>query len=237
MLELLEHSLRAHGGLSRWKGLHAIEARLSLEGMLFSIKGYPDGLRDIAVRVNTRRPETEIRTHRALGGRQVFKPDVVWNENAAGEVLQSLDDPRGAFAGQTRESPWDPMQLLYFTGYALWNYLTLPFLLTWPGFELEELDAHPENGERWRALLARFPANVPTHCREQVFYFDGAGLVRRHDYVTDLASGVAAHYPLDQTFHGIVFPTRHRVVPRTPQGAQLAGPSSVFMEIVDITIK
>jgi len=45
-----------------------------------------------------------------------------------------------------------------FTSYALWNYLSTPFLFTRPGFELRELEPHEEGGDVWRRLLVKFPS-------------------------------------------------------------------------------
>src|SRR3546814_4504928 len=46
-----------------------------------------------------------------------------------------------------REYPWDLLHLAYFCGYAGWNYLTTPFLFTYPGFETEEIEPWEEEGE------------------------------------------------------------------------------------------
>jgi hypothetical protein len=34
----------------------------------------------------------------------------------------------------TRETPCDALDQLYFSGYAMWTYLTAPFSLSWSGF-------------------------------------------------------------------------------------------------------
>jgi len=36
---------------------------------------------------------------------------------------------------------WDDLHLAYFSGYAMWNYLTTPFLFAMEGFEVEEAAA------------------------------------------------------------------------------------------------
>jgi len=45
-----------------------------------------------------------------------------------------------------------------------------------------------------RRLQVTYPANIHTHCPTQVFHFSDDGLLRRHDYATDVAGGVASHY-------------------------------------------
>src|SRR3546814_3099699 len=81
--------------------------------------------------------------------------------------------------GMAREYPWDLLHLAYFCGYAGWNYLTTPFLFTYPGFETEEIEPWEEEGEIWRRLKVRFSPDIPTHCPEQIFHFDAKGLLRR----------------------------------------------------------
>jgi hypothetical protein len=65
------------------------------------------------------------------------------------------------------ETPWDPLQRAYFNGYALWTYLTTPFLLTMPGFTVTEIDPVNEDGERWEGLQAHFPDNLASNSRIQ----------------------------------------------------------------------
>src|ERR1700730_5105292 len=110
----------------------------------------------------------------------------------------------------------------------MWNYLTTPFLLSRPGFELKELAPHLEDRETWRVLQVTFPPDIPTHCTVQKFYFSAEGMLKRIDYVTDVLGGVAAHYCYDpKTFGDPVFPPRRPVCRRTDQDrACLASPQS-----------
>jgi hypothetical protein len=106
------------------------------------------------------------------------------------------------------------LQLAYFAGYAMWTYLTAPFSFAEPGFLSEDLGGWQEQGETWHRLGVTFPDNVASHCKEQVFYFDADGLLRRHDYVAEVLgnSGPAAHYCFEHhEFAGIMVPTRRRV--------------------------
>lgn len=47
-----------------------------------------------------------------------------------------------------------------------------------PGVAVAELEP---DGDR-RRLRVAFPATIATHSGEQVFHYDDAGLLRRHDY-------------------------------------------------------
>jgi hypothetical protein len=64
---------------------------------------------------------------------------------------------RAAFVGYDRNTPWDRLSPAHFLGYAMWNYLTLPFLFTWPGFSNQELEPHVEGKETWRVLEVAYP--------------------------------------------------------------------------------
>ena len=107
-------------------------------------------------------------------------------QTEGGRMLQSRSNPRSSFSHQALNSPWDDLHVAYFNSYALWTYLTIPFLYTYPGFFVEEISPWNENGEEWRRLKAIFPDGVATHTKEQVSYFGPDGLLRRHQYTVDV---------------------------------------------------
>jgi hypothetical protein len=127
-----------------------------------------------------------------------------------------LKSPRDSFTNQ--DSGWSATQLAYFSGYAMWTYLTLPFSLLRDGIECEEIESWVEDGETWRALKITFPRSYVTHSTPQVLYLDDKGLIRRHDYSVDISNGgTVAHYLYDhQEFDGIIFPARRHIHPRGP---------------------
>lgn len=152
--------------------------------------------------------------------------------------VQERSNPRAAFSGHNRDTPWDQLHLTYFLGYAIWHYLTTPFLFTQPGFETREAEPHVEGLETWRPLEVTYPDGVPAHTRKQTLYFDDAFMLRRLDYVTDVLGGVAAHYCYDPvTVEGIVCPTLRRVVRRTPDGPLLSGRTSFLIDFTNIEIQ
>ena len=63
---------------------------------------------------------------------------------------------------------WDLLDILYFGTYAIWTYISTPFVFLREGYELSELELWEERGERWRRLAVRFPDGLQTHSREQV---------------------------------------------------------------------
>ena len=141
------------------------------------------------------------------------------------------------FRGLRRALWWDHLDVLYFAGYALWNYLCAPFLFVEPGFVAEEIEPWDEETEQWRRLRVTFPPTVPTHCQEQVFYFDARSLLCRLDYTVEVVGSWvrAAHYCFDhRAFAGLMVPTRRRVVPRRSDGRAYSGPTIVWIEIKDV---
>jgi hypothetical protein len=68
---------------------------------------------------------------------------------------------------------------MYFFGYALSHYHALPFTLC----DARLLEMTPASRSRpWDVLEVLLPADVPSHCRRQAFYFDAEGQLVRHDY-------------------------------------------------------
>jgi hypothetical protein len=55
-----------------------------------------------------------------------------------GKPIKDRKNPRAAFDGHTVETPWDDLNLAYFSGYAMWNYLNAPFIFALPRFKTEE---------------------------------------------------------------------------------------------------
>ena len=64
-----------------------------------------------------------------------------------------------------------------------------------------------------------------------------AGLIRREDYDVDIMAGSAgARYMSGYTqVAGIMLPTRHRILPRTPAGQALTEPLLISIDLSDIT--
>jgi hypothetical protein len=61
-------------------------------------------------------------------------------ESETGTVVEERFHPRDAFAGHDVATPWDRLQLAYFTGFAMWIYLSEPYKLTDPGFTARAID-------------------------------------------------------------------------------------------------
>lgn len=235
-MDLLDEAIAAHGGMARWRAIERLEIGVSLTGPFYEAKSQPRGMRHVRMRIDPRRPVVDVSPFPSLGKVGRFAQDRVTIVSGDTTTEQDLPDARASFNGQLL-TPWSDLQLLYFNAYAMWNYATVPFLLAQPGFELAQLPDHHEANERWRPLRARFPAGIPTHNPEQVYYFDDQGLLKRIDYVTEIAGGVAAHYCYDHaTFGGIVFPTLRRVTRRDEHGAWPSLRTFILIRIDDVFV-
>jgi hypothetical protein len=239
---LLEEVIDAAGGRRRWQQAKRVSADVGSGGLLMRMKGRAASFREYSVSVATEYQSAVLRPYPREGSSGVFDAGQVRIEAPDGEVIAERHAARDAFAGLSglrRDLRWDELDALYFSGYALWNYLTIPFLFEGPGFEISEGEPLATGDGRWRRLDVVFPEGVHTHCREQTLYFDSRGLLRRHDYHPDVVSSLAnaAHFCDEhREFDGLVFPTRRRVVPKSPLGRPLRGPTIVSLDLDSIEV-
>ena len=161
--------LDAHGGLDRWAGARTITAHLSIGGPIWAANGWAGALTEQTLTVDTRRERSVFTPFTAPDLRSVFEvgPERVTIDTSECEVVQQRTHPRDAFTGFLR-APWDRLHLAYFIGYANWNYLTTPLLLTYPGVMAHEIQPWHEAGQQWRRLRVTFPETIATHSPEQV---------------------------------------------------------------------
>jgi hypothetical protein len=238
MSDLLELAIAAHGGWERWQQLSRITAHVSVGGAIWQVKGWPDVFADARFEIDPHRQRTEYSLSGNMARRGVYEPDRTALVSDDGKVIEQRESPRKSFEGHTVATRWDAQQLIYFAGYAMWTYLTTPFLLRLPGFRTEEIESWNEDGETWRRLKVGFPPNVPSHSAEQTFYFDHTGLLRRHDYSVEIMGGTSsANYATNpKSFGAIVFPTRRRVFAIGPDNRPLRDRVAVAIDLLHIDV-
>lgn len=238
MSDLLDLAIAAHGGWERWQQLRKISAHVSVGGSVWQVKGWPDVFADAHFEIDPHRPHTEYSLSRDTARRSVYEPNRTVLVSDDGKVIEQRESPRSSFEGHTITTRWDAQQLIYFAGYAMWTYLTTPFLFRLPGFRTEEIAPWDEDGESWRRLKVSFPANVPSHSAEQTFYFDRSGLLKRHDYSVEIMGGTSsANYATHaESFGGIVFPTRRRVFAIGPDNRPLRNRVAVAIDLLHIDV-
>jgi hypothetical protein len=238
MTNLLDKAIAAHGGLDRWQQINKLTAHASIGGGTWHLKGWPEVFADVRVAIDPHRQHAEFSPFVEAGRHTFFEPGRVAIMTNDGKVIEQRELPRQAFEGHTLTTPWDALHLAYFSGYAMWTYLTTPFLFKLPGFQVEEIEPWAESGEVWRRLKVIFPPGIHSHSREQVFYFDASGLLRRHDYSVDVIGGTtSANYALEhRTFGGIVYPTKRRVYSAGPDNLPLRDRVVLSIDIHDIDL-
>ena len=234
--DLLTAAIEAHGGAERWAEVEELAIRVRSGGVALALKSRRSAFSAYEARVSTREPRMVATSWPEPGQRGVFAGEVVRIEGEDGGTLAELRDPRSAFKGLLTVR-WDHLHLLYFAGYAMWGYLNQPFLLAQPGFEAREIEPWEEDGETWRRLAVTFPPDVPSHSREQVFYFDSHLRLRRNDYTAEVFGRWArgAHYSDEhREFGGLLFPTRRRVFPRARSNRPRPGPTLVWIDLESV---
>jgi hypothetical protein len=236
MNELLSDIVRAHGGFSRWHALDRAEATIVTGGNLWAMKGLlqDPGPRRMCVELHQQcawlKPFGDPDWHTE------FTPDRIAIVRNDGKIVAERDNPRVAFAGHDIDTAWDALHRAYFNGYALWLYLTTPFLLAREGIKVYEIEPWVEKDETWSVLRAEFSDAIATHSPVQDFFFGDDLLLRRHDYAVDVAGGFAA----TQLVHdyiiadGIRLPSKRRAYLRRPDGSPDLGSLMVSIDISNV---
>ena len=230
-MALLDDALAACGGLDRWRRLKRFTVHISLDGAFFARTGRAGLFKDMVAEGSTQTQSLQLTGFTGPDKCALYQPDLVAIQDLSGEVLGSCSNPGKAFPASEDEA-WDDLQLAYFCGFSIWNYLAIPFLLAHPDIEIEELAPWSTNNQVWRRLRAMFPPTIVTHSREQIFYFDASGLQRRADHKvigTPIAQLCWAH----QQFCDVVIPTLRRSLTLQPDGSMVARPAFMDIEIFD----
>jgi hypothetical protein len=216
MNDLLMKVLLAHGGLDRWGKITRVTATIIGGGGLWPLKGLEATTTPREMTATARVQTASATPFGRPEWLSSFEPGRVAIETTEGVVVNERLNPRKSFLGHGIDTPWDPLHLAYFNGYAMWTYLNTPFFLASDGFEVTEVEPWQEGSEQWRVLRARFPREIESHCIEQDFYFGEDFLLRRHDYQVDVAGSFrAAQYVSDIVqVDGISFPTKRRAYMR-----------------------
>ena len=117
--------------------------------------------------------------------------------------------PRAAFKGHSLTTPWDPLHRAYFNGYALWTYLTTPFLLADPEIQVAASLQFRRATIRGAACGRRSRTVLPLTAASRTSTSRPTGLLRRHDYHVDVAGGFPAAQLVSGFVetHGLRFPT------------------------------
>ncbi|MGD8344295.1 MAG: hypothetical protein PVI38_19430 [Desulfobacterales bacterium] len=237
---LIDRVIERHGGLDLWSAVEKLTIRAKTGGVALPLRFKFGAFRDYKAHIRAHEPHVRIAPHPKAGMRGIFSGNTVRIETESAETVRERYNARRAFSDLRHKIWWDHLDALHFAGYAMWNYLTTPFMLCRPEIQLKKLPPWQENNASWQRLQAIFPPDLLTHSPVQTFYFDADGLLKRHDY-TALVFGnfaKAAHYSWDhKEVSGIPFPTRRRVFPRKNDGSSLRLVTLVSIDIEEIEVE
>jgi hypothetical protein len=239
MTQLLDLVLDAHGGIARWRTFDTVRATFLSGGGLLPMKGLETPARASEAVATIHEESLVIEGYRRPDWRMTFTPQRVAVETTEGQLVEERANPRASFAGHTLWTPWDLMQVAYFNGYARWTYLTTPFFMAMPGFQVAEIEPWSEGAETWRGLRVRYPEGIAGHSVEQEFYFGPDLLLRRHDYRFEIGGGV----PVAQYVHDLVeangfrFPSKRRAYVRSPGGKPIHDLLLISIDIRDYHVE
>lgn len=213
MIDLLAGVLDAHGGLDRWNTFQTAKATVISGGELLDRKA-PQIPEPRTMTVALHRQWASVMPFGGADRRSDFTWDRIAVETLDGAILAERGHPRASFAGHDLDTPWDPLDRGYFNGYAMWIYMTAPFMFVMPGVAVEEIAPLIEDGEVWRGLQITLPPELASHSTVQRFYFGADLLLRRQDYTLDIAGGAnVANYCHDIVeTEGIRIPSKRRAL-------------------------
>jgi hypothetical protein len=230
---LLDDALLAGGGLDLWRRMRRFTVHMSIRGTLTSQRCRGVELPEFVVEGDPHEPVLEIVGFTAQDLSALCRPGHVILERPDGRHLEERRARPEELTLSLKSPVWDTLQLAFFCAGLVWNHLTVPFILTEPGFESEELV--PLSGQSWRRLKVVYPARLTTHAPEQTLYFDRRAILRRLDYPaahaddTRIAQMLSGH----QRYSGILVPTMSRLLAIEAGGALVEKPPLLDFEIFE----
>ena len=223
--DLIKRICNAHGGLDRWQLVESIELQLDIFGPILITKFKSPWLSNITANVFTDKPYVTNHNFPEEGHTGIFDGYDVSIYNANDKIYCERNYQNSNELKTKPRLHWDHLDMIYFLGYALWNYSCSPYIFNNKGFDCYQgEDWLDKDGSALSTLHVRYPSHIPTHSKQQVFYFDQKGLLKRNDSTSDIISpiGIGSHYCQNhKSFEGLVFPTHRTVFPRLWNGTAL----------------
>jgi hypothetical protein len=242
MDKLLAAVLDAHGGLQEWSKAAQLTARMSLGGPFWAARGWPDVYDDVTVTIDPQRQHIAFAPFIAPDRKSSMgvDPERVAISDLDGRIIEERADPRSSFPSEFNPAttPWDAIQVAYFTSAAVWNYMVGPFVFAQPDVDAREIEPWAEDRKTWRRLAVRFPKTNANHNTEQTFYYDEDFMLARMDYSPDVTGKPpVAHYTSDhRKFDGFMFPTRRRVHLHDEQGVADQNFAPITIDVTEVPV-
>ena len=217
-LGVLERACDHYGGLETWAALRLIRLFPNrLSGFVPWLKGNGQTFPVPSLfEIRPRQREARFLNYPNEQQLGVFQDGQVrLQRREGGEVIAESANHRQTFRGLARLRRWTPLDALYFFGYALTHYHSLPFSL----FEARLIRASTvgTGSDREDVLDVELPPDLHTHNRRQRFYFDRKGRLVRHDYHSEIIGFWArgAHFwHRQQAFNGFPISLERKVLGR-----------------------
>jgi len=204
---VLDRAVEAYGGEERWRGVETIRTVGSCNGLLSTWKR-GEGFTDIDIEVRVREPWIRLSPLDDSATAGILSGEDVTLERD-GQVVETRTSARDRFPYGRQLFRWDQMDMVYFAGYAFWNYIVMPTL-----FLRDDIEWKQKSDTRVDAI---FPPSIPTHSKKQRFHFDPeTGLVSQYDYTAKVfgswakASHIFEHATNDD---GFVYTSRRLIRP------------------------
>lgn len=241
MHELIKQTIEAHGGLDAWNRVRQVSMSFAPSGPSFKQRGpVGEAFTQQLMHVTVQAHEQKVAFDPFIkpGQLGLYGPERTAVVSSDGTLIEELIEPRRSLTAMAPGTPWTGPQVIYFVGYSLWMYITLPYSFLLDSVRVEEDETLIDNGETWRALKVTYPDTYPAHSTDQIHYFDNKGLMRRQDYTVDVNRDITiAHYMYDhRTFDGLVFPTKRRIVLRGPDRSPLWDKPLISADLEDFKI-
>lgn len=210
---LLNKVIEFHGGPNRWNSYQTLSFNAKMGGLTWSLKGQEGVLSDVYGTVQLHRQSFSWHFVFSERLRSEFAPERVALIGKDNAVVEELQNPRDSFKGHMLTTPWTRLQLIYFSSYATWGYLTAPFHFTMPGIQVKEIEPWTGNNEPWRRLEVHYPDSWAGHSKRQIFYFSPEGFIQRIDYWPEVLGNAPAAHIIEAygEFNGIKVGTRRRI--------------------------
>lgn len=210
---LVQKAIAAHGGIEAWRNVRSITLPLLAgRGPLLSLKGYGSTFPPPrAFETFPHDGTTIFHDYPETGCIGRFSAGEVRIERG-GTVVERSRGHRRTFGAISKYRRWSTLDALFFFGYAVLHYHTMPFNLV----EARLVRTLARRGVS-EGLDVEFPPSVETHCARQRIYFGPDGRIVRHDYVAEIAGSWArgSHYWLDyRTANGLAIACHRRVTAR-----------------------
>ncbi|MCB0279078.1 MAG: hypothetical protein KDD94_06240 [Calditrichaeota bacterium] len=229
--------IAAQGGIENWSKINKITLTLSFGGLAFLSRFKTSGWQERRVHVELGQQSVRFDDFPRHGYTGYYTPDRVWIDNEYNTTIAENSDSREKMKRFKSQLFWSQLDLLYFAGYAIWNYTLIPYLFLQEGFKI--VNTNLDGVDEPRYVEIEFPDHIHSHCRMQKFYLNNKMQIYRHDYDPEVyASWAKAAHFCDKyiQFDDILLPIERYVVPRGSDGKAAKGPRLVWISIKHVSI-